>query len=205
METLILVGVFFLSIVIHEVSHGAAAYWLGDDTAKRAGRLTLNPLRHIDWFYTVILPFTLFVSTQGRFAIGMAKPVPVNFGALRNLRRDMPLVALAGPLSNFIICLILTALRPAVPSALLLYAIYFNLGIAFFNLLPVPPLDGSKIVAAFLPWKWLTLFFRLERYGFLVVLALYFSGILMRIILPLVEWSCLLLGVPGPYQVLGGG
>lgn len=204
METLLLVAIFFLSIVIHEVSHGLAAHWLGDDTAKRAGRLTLNPLKHIDLFYTVILPLTLFISTQGRFAIGMAKPVPVNFGALRKLRRDMPLVALAGPLSNFIICLILAALRPAVPSVILLYAIYFNLGIAFFNLLPIPPLDGSKIVAAFLPWKWLVLFFRLERYGFVAVLALYFSGILMRIILPLVEWSCYLLQVPGPYHVLRG-
>lgn len=202
MEIAVFVAAFFFSIVIHEVSHGYCAYLLGDDTAKQAGRLTLNPFKHIDWFYTVALPLILFISTHGRFAIGMAKPVPVNFTALNSMRRDMCLVAFAGPLSNFFICIILALIFPFFANKFVLYAIYFNLGIAFFNLLPIPPLDGSKIVASCLPWKWMSAFFRLERYGFLIIFALYFSGVLMQIILPLINASCHILDVPALYETL---
>ena len=201
MEIIALIFLFFMSIIIHEVSHGYTAYLLGDSTAKNAGRLTLNPAKHIDIFYTVILPLVLFISTQGRFAVGMAKPVPVNFSALRYPRRDIPLVALAGPLANFVISIVLALFWRYTQSTFILYAIYFNLGIAFFNLLPIPPLDGSKVIAGILPWNWMISFLKFERFGFLIILVLYFSGVLMHIILPLIDICCAGLHVPGPYQL----
>lgn len=188
--------IFVMTVVIHEVCHGLAALALGDDTAKRAGRLTLNPLRHIDPFWTVLFPALLFFSTQGRFAIGMAKPVPVDFSRLRPPRQGMFLVALAGPLANFVLAGVLAALWKMTEYELLLYALYFNLGIALFNLIPIPPLDGSRIVTSMLPVKYARLYLKVERGGFWIILALYMTGFLFTVLIPGIDMLCRLLEVP---------
>jgi Zn-dependent protease len=190
------IGIFLMTVVIHEVSHGFVAYKLGDPTAKRAGRLSLNPLRHIDLFWTVMLPALLFISTRGQFAIGMAKPVPVNFALLQNPKRDMVSVAAAGPLANIVVAAFLSVLLRFSPSMLLLYAIWFNLGLAMFNLIPIPPLDGSRILAGLLPISWAQFFFMIEPFGFLIILVLYFSGFLFYLVVPGIDLFCRILEVP---------
>ena len=196
METALLIFVFLMTVVVHEVSHGLAAYALGDSTAKEAGRLTLNPFRHISWMWTIILPAVLFLATQGRFAIGMAKPVPVNFNRLRNPRRDMVWVALAGPFSNIILAVLLTVLWKHWANDFWLYWIYLNLGLAIFNLIPIPPLDGSRVVASFLPQAWISRLFQFERFGFIIIGLLYFSGILLWLVVPLIQILAHWLGLP---------
>ncbi len=191
------VVVFLMTVTLHELCHGLAAYYLGDDTAKRAGRLTLNPLRHIDPFWTVILPLVLYISTQGRFMIGMAKPVPVNFSRLRHPKTDMIWVALAGPLANFVLAALFSFLLHTTGNSLFLYVIYFNLGLAMFNLVPIPPLDGSRIVAGFLPSALAYPFLRLERYGFVLVILLYMTGFLYYFVIPGINFFSRLLQVPG--------
>lgn len=185
-----------MTVVFHEVCHGLVAYRLGDPTAKLAGRLTLNPLRHIDLFWTVLLPALLFISTQGRFAIGMARPVPVNFALLRHPKRDMIWVALAGPAANLALAITLTFFFKGFGQPLWLYAIYFNLGVACFNLIPIPPLDGSKILAGLLPDEVAREYLRMEPYGFAVILLLYFTGILFYLIVPAIDLLCVLLEIP---------
>ncbi len=190
------VFIFLVTVTLHEYCHGLLANRLGDPTARHAGRLSLNPLRHIDPFWTVLLPLLLFLSTRGQFAIGMARPVPVNFANLRNPKRDMIWVALAGPAANFGLAALLAFLFKGFPNSLLLYAIYFNVGIAVFNLIPIPPLDGSRILTGLLPSSLARPYVRLEPFGFLIVLALYFSGILYGILLPSIDFFCQRLGVP---------
>ncbi len=172
--------IFIVSITVHEASHAFAAHRLGDDTAKQAGRLTLNPFKHIDPFWTVLLPAILFFSTQGRFAIGMAKPVPIDFSHLKKPKSDMIWVAFAGPLANIILAAFLAWSFHTWNSIYLLYGIYFNLGLAFFNLIPIPPLDGSRILAGMLPRSWVWRYLRIEKFGYLLILLFYFSGILMK-------------------------
>ncbi len=188
--------VFLMSVTFHEYCHGLLANRLGDQTAKDAGRLSLNPLKHIDLFWTVILPLTLFISTHGRFAIGMAKPVPVNFLNLRNPKRDMIWVGAAGPVANFGIAAVLSFIFRLWPHEFLLYAIYFNIGIGVFNLVPIPPLDGSRILTGLLPAPLARYYIRLEPFGFIIVTALYLSGWLYGIILPVIGLLCRLLGIP---------
>lgn len=190
------VAVFLVSVTFHEFCHGLLADRLGDPTARRAGRLTLNPLRHIDPFWTVLLPGLLFISTHGSFAIGMARPVPVNFLQLRHPKRDMIWVAAAGPFANFFLAGLLVILFKNFGLPVFLYATYFNLGLGIFNLIPVPPLDGSRILTGILPVRWATAYVRLERYGFLLVLLLYFSGGLTWILIPALNFLCQLLGIP---------
>ena len=139
----------FFSIILHEVAHGYAALLLGDDTAKRYGRLSLNPLRHVDAFGTVLLPLTL-MWLGSPFLFGWAKPVPVNFARLRHRRRDTMIVASAGIAVNFALFLLGYALfaTRALPPAGVLFVVYFmmmNIALILFNILPIPPLDGSKI------------------------------------------------------------
>lgn len=198
---MILVGgmwlvIFLMTVTVHEVSHGAVAYLRGDDTAKVMGRLTLNPLKHIDWFWTVLFPALLFFSTGGRFVIGMAKPVPVNFSNLKNRKPDMILVAVAGPLANIVFAQFLLLLFHATGVGLFLMGIYFNLGLAVFNLLPIPPLDGSRVIAGLLPAELERQYLRLEPFGFLIVLVLYMSGILYDWIFPGINLLASLLGIP---------
>ena len=171
-----------IAITFHEAAHGFVALWCGDDTAKRAGRLTLNPIRHIDAFGTVILPL-LLLFTAG-FAFGYAKPVPVNFGALKNPRFDMVRVAAAGPAMNVVLAfasvLLISTLgalegeTAALAGNLLLQSARLNILLAVFNMLPLPPLDGSKVFAAFLPGGAMRWFLHLERYGMLLLLMLLF-------------------------------
>ncbi len=195
--------IFLLSVTFHECCHGFLAYRFGDRTAKDSGRLTLNPLKHIDPFWTVLLPVLLFVSTRGRFAIGMARPVPVNFLNLRNPKRDMIWVAAAGPLANFFLASVLAFLfkwrvTEALPplQLLFLYAAYFNIGLGVFNLIPVPPLDGSRILTGLLPRRLASFYLRLEPFGFLIVLAFYFTGAIYGILLPAIGFFCQILGLP---------
>ena len=196
METALLVVAFFISVVIHEVSHGLAAYALGDATAKDAGRLTLNPLPHISLFWTVLLPAALFFATHGHFAIGMAKPVPVDFSRLRKPRSGMSAVALAGPFSNLVLAAILALVWSKWKIDFWLYAVYLNLGLAVFNLIPIPPLDGSRIVAGILPPPLDKNYLKLERYGFFIVLALYATGLLYAWVIPGVNFLAKLLNIP---------
>ena len=195
-DIVIMIGLFLITVTLHELSHGVIAYWLGDPTAKQAGRLTLNPLKHIDPFWTVIFPGLLFISTGGRFAIGMAKPVPVDFSRLRHPKQDMIWVGLAGPLANLLLAGALNWIFKFSGNLLWLYAIYFNLGLAMFNLIPIPPLDGSRIAGGLLPLKWASHYFRIEPYGFLVILTLYFSGLLFRLIVPGMNLLCRVLDIP---------
>ncbi len=170
-----------LAITLHEAAHAYAAYWLGDDFAHRNGRTSLNPLKHIDPFGTILLPALLLISNAG-FIIGYAKPVPVLFARLRPLRLGMALVAAAGPGANILIALIaavLLHLAPIAPAPVgpwlaenLNNALLINALLAAFNLLPIPPLDGGRILMAALPRTVAERFAGLERGGIFIVLGL---------------------------------
>lgn len=190
------VVVFLLSVTLHEYCHGLLADRLGDQTARRAGRLSLNPLKHLDPFWTVLFPLLLFISTKGQFAMGMARPVPVNFTNLRHPKRDMIWVAAAGPLANFILAALLSFIFKVYPFSWLLYAAYFNLGLGLFNLIPVPPLDGSRIVTGLLPRALARYYLFLEPFGFLIVLGLYFTGAIYWMIIPGMDLFCEILKIP---------
>jgi Zn-dependent protease len=176
-----------LAITLHEAAHGYAALALGDDTARRAGRLSLNPLRHIDRVGTILLPGLLLISQllfTGRvfFMFGWAKPVPVAAWKFSNPRRGMALVAMAGPAMNFFLAWIGAVLLPSAPTSLLsvvaaeflISFMLFNLVLGLFNLLPIPPLDGGRIAVGFLPIGLARSWARLERAGILLVVLLIF-------------------------------
>ena len=180
-----------LAITLHEAAHGYAALWLGDDTARRAGRLSLNPLRHVDRFGTIVLPGFLLVTQlltlhRVEFMFGWAKPVPVNPWLFKNPRRGMMWVAMAGPAMNFFLAWLgALALHPFdtpgdggtvsfVVQVLLLRFVLFNLVLGLFNLLPIPPLDGGRIIVGILPARLAEIWARMERAGIVIVLALVF-------------------------------
>jgi Zn-dependent protease len=172
-----------IAITFHEAAHAYAAWKLGDDTAHRLGRVTFNPLKHVDPFGTILLPALLFL-TNAPFLFGWAKPVPVAFGRLGHPRRDMALVALAGPLTNLALAFMSAELlrtAPLLPETIapwlvrtLYQSILLNLILAIFNMLPIPPLDGGRVVTSILPNLLAKPFARLERYGFLILLAIVF-------------------------------
>jgi Zn-dependent protease len=194
-----------IAITFHEIAHGYVANKLGDPTAKMMGRLSLNPLAHIDPIGTVLVPIMLFIMSNGTFMFGAAKPVPVNFLNLRNPKRDSALVSVAGPATNVIIAFVAILLfktvslfEPSSPnpatlgnkifvplSYMIYYMIQFNIFIAAFNLLPIPPLDGGRIVTSLLPTKHAYEFSKLEPYGMLIVIGLWVIGIARYIIVPL--------------------
>jgi Zn-dependent protease len=192
---LIWVFVFLVTVTIHEVSHGLVAFVFGDTTAYRMGRLSFNPLKHIDPFGTVILPIMLMM--MGAPPIGIAKPVPVDFMALKKPKQHMVLVAFAGPLVNLVFALFLAGLFRVFPNTIILFAIYFNIGIAVFNLLPIPPLDGARIAAGLLPDSVAYTFGKIEPFGFLIIMGLLWVGLLHRVIVPVMNAVCTLYGVPG--------
>lgn len=172
------------AITLHEAAHGFVAWHLGDDTAKRLGRVTFNPLRHIDLFGTVILPAMLLLASGGRLMFGFAKPVPVDFRRLNHPRRDMVLVAAAGPGINIAMAIcaaIGLTLIPALPGASLewlglnlLNAVWLNVLLAVFNMLPLPPLDGGRVAVGLLPRTLAVPLSRLEPYGFFIILGIVF-------------------------------
>ena len=188
MDLIFQIAVLIMSIVIHEVSHGYAARALGDPTAEYEGRLTLNPIKHIDPFGSVILPLLTYFS--GGFILGWAKPVPYNPYNLKPGRFSEALVALAGPASNLSIALIFALVLRLVPGLgagfleISLVIILINIVLAVFNLVPVPPLDGSKILFSILPESAQGVRVFLERYSlFLIVIFIFF---LWKLILPIV-------------------
>ncbi len=189
METFFQIILLVMSVVVHEVSHGYAAFLLGDPTAKNQGRLTLNPIRHLDLFGSILIPAFLVITNAG-FLFGWAKPVPYNPYNLRNQKWGEAIVAVAGPASNIFIALVFGLLirfgaEFLSPAFLNISAILvlINLMLAVFNLVPIPPLDGSKILFAFLPYHMQRFRMMLEQYGFVVVLIFIFflSGFLTPI------------------------
>jgi len=191
---LIYVIPLIFAITVHEVAHGWVANQRGDSTARLLGRLTLNPIKHIDPIGTILVPAVLFF-TGSPFLFGWAKPVPINFNALKSPKQDMILVALAGPVSNFIMALLwflVIAFTLDTPDQFLFkmagFGITINLILGVFNLLPLPPLDGSRVVSALLPNKLAYEYNKLERYGLFILLGLLFLGIFEQVILPIVKF-----------------
>jgi Zn-dependent protease len=173
------------AITLHEAAHGYMARYLGDPTAWQLGRVTLNPWVHIDWMGTILMPVLLYFATSGAFLFGYAKPVPVDWGRLHKPKRDMIWVALAGPLSN-----LLQAIVWAVVWLLLVAfgwqerffiemcqaGVLTNVVMFAFNLFPLPPLDGGRVITGLLPWRLAMTFARIEPYGFFIVMALVLVG-----------------------------
>lgn len=178
------------AITVHEVAHGWVAFKLGDNTAKSLGRLTLNPIPHIDILGTIVIPIILYLTTP--FIFGFAKPVPINYRNLRNAKKDVIYVALAGPASNIIMAFLWAfVLYISLLNEWLLMGkmasigIFFNLLLAIFNMIPIPPLDGSVIIRTFLPRNLLEKYDRMEIYGIFIVFALLFMGLFTFVVLPL--------------------
>lgn len=174
----------FIAIIFHELAHGYVAYRLGDPTAKREGRLTLNPLKHID-----IAGFLFLLI----FKFGWAKPVPINPLYFKNRKRDILLVSIAGPLTNLAIAFILAILisfnviTNGIIAQMIVIAIWYNIMLGIFNLLPFPPLDGSKIVASLLPEKYEILFYKYEKYLYFILIILIITDTVDKILGPFIN------------------
>ena len=190
MELIVKIIALVFAVIIHEVAHGYAAYLLGDPTAKRAHRLTLNPIAHIDLFGSIILPLVL-VFAGSPVLLGWAKPVPFNPAYFRDPRRGIMIVGAAGPAVNFLAALASAALLRLVgPAAPLLahFLVFFcatNLILGIFNLIPIPPLDGSRIVLGLLPDELVPAYLKLEQFGFIIIFALLWLGLLDYAVFPL--------------------
>lgn len=178
------------AITVHEAAHGYVARHYGDNTAYMLGRITLNPFKHIDPIGTIVMPLVLYFATSGAFVFGYAKPVPVNFGNLRNPKRDMIWVALAGPLTNFAQAIIWALLLGVLAVSgvhepffiKMCYAgISVNLVMWALNLFPLPPLDGGRVLVGLLPYKQAVAVSKMEPYGFFIVMGLIISGVLSTI------------------------
>jgi Zn-dependent protease len=186
------------SITVHEAAHGYAARHFGDNTAYMLGRITLNPLKHIDPIGTILMPLLLLFSTSGAFLFGYAKPVPVRFGNLRNPKRDMIWVALAGPAANLLQAFLWGALMLVLHGAdvtepyflaVCRAGVTVNVVMFVFNLFPLPPLDGGRILVGLLPYQQAAMVSRVEPWGFFIVMALVISGIVSQL------WMQPLMGV----------
>lgn len=198
-ELIILAPPLLLALTFHEFAHGLVAYRLGDPTAQNAGRLTLNPLSHLDPLGTIAFFFIKF---------GWAKPVPVNPSYFRNPKKDMLWVALAGPATNLALAIISAIMTKAiwflaatlpystvaeailVPlNGMLVASVWINLVLCIFNFLPIPPLDGSRILMGLLPNRAAISYMKIERYGFIIILVLAFSGLLSKAIIPIISFA----------------
>ncbi|ONN66402.1 site-2 protease family protein [Herbaspirillum sp. VT-16-41] len=169
------------AITLHEAAHAYAAKFFGDNTAYSMGRMSLNPLKHIDPFGTILIPILLYFATSGAFLFGYAKPVPINFGHLRKPKRDMAWVSLAGPAANFLMALLwmiaiyalaLGGVQEEFFTLMAKAGVLTNLVMFAFNLFPIPPLDGGRILTSLLPNKYAYKFAQIEPYGFFIVMAL---------------------------------
>lgn len=177
LKIVIVLIIAIASVILHELSHGLVAYWLGDHTAKDAGRLTFNPIKHIDPYMSILVPVVLYII--GAPVFGGAKPVPVNYRNLKWNEWGMALVALAGPFTNFLLAFIfflighfsgLFSLSSGnIGSFIIVEAVYINLGFMIFNLIPIPPLDGSRVLYAIAPDGFRNILANLERYGIIIV------------------------------------
>ncbi|MDR0737245.1 MAG: site-2 protease family protein [Zoogloeaceae bacterium] len=192
------------AITLHEAAHAYVARHFGDDTAARLGRITLNPLPHIDPIGTVLLPAGLFLLSHGAFAFGYAKPVPVDFSRLKRPKKDMFWVAAAGPFANLLMAIAWALLHklmfniPVNPHthalvSMCLFGVTINLILMLLNLLPIPPLDGGRIVVSLLPMRQAVAFARVEPYGMLILVFLLLSKLLNALLEPLLNFCLLLL------------
>jgi Zn-dependent protease len=199
MGLVISLGIFLSAVVVHEFAHALVARRLGDTTAERLGRLTLNPLAHIDPIGTILLP-VLLVVTHAPIVLGWAKPVPIDFRQLGHPKRDMIWVGLAGPAANFLAAALSALIYRSLPGAnaslvglILVSFILINITLGTFNLIPIPPLDGSRVLVGLLPMSMARPYLRMERYGFLIVIGLLYVGAFDRIIGPIIEGAFKLL------------
>lgn len=198
-ELIILAPPLLFALTLHELAHGFVAFHLGDPTARDAGRLSLNPLKHLDPLGTIAFFF---------IKIGWAKPVPVNPSYFRNPKKDMLWVALAGPMTNLVLAIasalltkgiwLLAAVLPystvaeavLVPiNSMLIASVWINLVLCIFNFLPIPPLDGSRILTGILPDHLALSYMKVERFGFVLILVLAFSGVLSKVIVPIISFA----------------
>lgn len=191
LPSLITLAILVFSVIVHEVTHGVVAGWFGDNTAERAGRITLNPIPHIDPMGSILLPLLLLVANSP-VIFGAAKPVPVDFRNMRRERLGMAAVSLAGPLSNFLLAVLFAlVLKYAgtqyLSETLLLKAIILNLALGTLNLIPIPPLDGSKAVLSILPQSWWGIIGSYESYGFILVFLFILMGWLNTVFMTVIN------------------
>lgn len=202
MDFIFIIIILIMSVILHELAHGYAALFLGDSTAKHAGRLTLNPIKHLDITGSIFIPFLLYIFNTG-IILGWAKPVPYNPYNLRNQKWGELIVAAAGPVTNLLLAIIFgLVIRFGInfgvsPAFISLGSsiVILNIVLGLFNLVPIPPLDGSKILFSILPLKFQELRYRLEKFGFLIVL--FFVFFLWDFVSPVIGWLYgLLTGLP---------
>ena len=189
MELIIRIAALVFAVIIHEVAHGYAAYRLGDPTARDADRLTLNPLAHIDLMGSIILPLIL-IMTKSPVLFGWAKPVPFNPAYFRDVKKGVMIVGLAGPASNLILAVASAVVFRLFPfggiiGLFLLQFCIINVVLAIFNLIPIPPLDGSRIAVGLLPSHLISPYLSLERYGFIIIFGLLWIGVLDYVFRPI--------------------